>query len=226
MVGDVMSAHIYLHWATLAKLSTAQPIAERKASLAQRRSRLRAYRQRRLADYLKVDATQLQLVNTATGKPILRDYAHLSFNHSHSHQHYALAYSDRYANIGVDIEDLARQVRFEALAQHAFHPDEMARWQASDFDPIYWFKVWTTKEAVLKASGLGIRMNLNELNTQARIIEDGGMCQHAQIGSYAYQNIQLPSAMLTVAWSAEASCKGFNFPTLKIETSLTNEHIA
>ena len=59
------------------------------------------------------------------------------------------------------------------MTQHAFHPEELKQWQALDYDPEYWFKVWTTKEAVLKASGLGIRMNLNELNTQIHPHQDG-----------------------------------------------------
>jgi 4'-phosphopantetheinyl transferase len=44
-------------------------------------------------------------------------------------------------------------VRFEALAKHAFHPEEYQAWQA--LDKILLLKVWTTKEAILKASGLG-----------------------------------------------------------------------
>ena len=52
------------------------------------------------------------------------------------------------------IEELDRKVRFDALAQHAFHPEEYQTWQESQ-DEEYWFRVWTTKEAILKASGLG-----------------------------------------------------------------------
>ncbi len=72
-----------------------------------------------------------------------------------------------------------------------------------DQDKAYWFKVWTTKEAVLKASGLGIRLNLNELNTQAHPTHNGGMCSHPLIGRFAYQNFELGDVMLTVAWRAE-----------------------
>ncbi|PWF32935.1 ACP synthase, partial [Yersinia pestis] len=93
-----------------------------------------------------------QVVRTNFGKPYLNDYPDFSFNHSHSQNFYALATSRNVQNLGIDIEELSRKVRFEALAQHAFHPEELKNWQALAYDPEYWFKVWTTKEAVLKAS--------------------------------------------------------------------------
>lgn len=59
-------------------------------------------------------------------------------------------------DLGVDVEDLDRKVRFEALAEHyAFHANELQHWHVLEQDRNYWFKVWTTKEAVLKAAGLG-----------------------------------------------------------------------
>ncbi|OTG96191.1 4'-phosphopantetheinyl transferase family protein [Acinetobacter sp. ANC 3832] len=160
-------------------------------------------------------------VKTEFGKPYLlphhlQSHPHFSFNHSHSQNYYALATSNSVRNIGVDIEDLDRKVRFEALAKHAFHPNEYQTWESLEFDPIYWFKVWTTKEAVLKASGLGIRMSLNELDTQAHATDHGGICQHPLIGVFAYQNYQLSHSMLAVAWQSEYSCKGFAFPQIEI----------
>ncbi len=72
------------------------------------------------------------------------------------------------------------------------------------------------KEAVLKASGLGIRLDLNTLNTNVHPEQQGGMCSHPLIGTFAYQNFHLGQVMLTVAWRSEASCKGFAFPEIKI----------
>lgn len=153
---------------------------------------------------------------TEFGKPYLINHPQYSFNHSHSQKNYALASSGLVKNIGVDIEDLDRKIRFEALAKHAFHPNEYQTWASLDFDSNYWFKVWTTKEAVLKASGLGIRMSLNELDTQTHATQNGGICQHALIGTFAYQNYELNHCMLTVAWRSEHSCQGFTFPQIEI----------
>ena len=156
------------------------------------------------------------LSKTEYGKPYLTEFPQVAFNHSHSHKHYALALSHTVRQLGIDVEDLDRQVRFETLAQHAFHPEELHSWAEAEYSSEYWFKVWTTKEAVLKASGLGIRLSLKELNTHVHAINHGGMCQHPEIGSFAYQNYHLGQIMLTVAWQAEPSCRGFQWPLIQI----------
>lgn len=169
-----------------------------------------------LSSFLQFTISDQDIHSTEFGKPFLLNDPNCAFNHSHSQKNYALAMSKQIKDIGVDIEDLDRQVRFDALAKHAFHPDEYQTWKDLEFDPVFWFKVWTTKEAILKASGLGIRLSLNELNTQVHAINDGGICTHPQIGSFAYQNFTLSHVMLTVAWRSELSCKGFAFPNVRI----------
>lgn len=176
------------------------------------------YQQRNqyLSAFLQHDIADQDILRTEFGKPYLANFTKIAFNHSHSQQHYALAISEQVQDIGVDLEDLERKVRFEALAKHAFHPQEYQTWQELDADPEYWFKVWTTKEAVLKASGLGIRLSLNELNTYVHPLENGGICSHPLIGVFAYQNYRLAHCMLTIAWRSEHSCKGFAFPDIQI----------
>ena len=156
------------------------------------------------------------ILPTEFGKPYLEQHPTFNFNHSHSQKNYALALSHSVKDLGIDVEDLDRKVRFEALAQHAFHPNELENWNSLEQQKEYWFKVWTTKEAVLKAAGLGIRINLNEFDTQVHAEQNGGMCSHPQIGTFAYQNFQLAHIMLTVAWRSEQSCKGFNLPEIQI----------
>ncbi|WP_180183447.1 4'-phosphopantetheinyl transferase superfamily protein [Acinetobacter sp. YH01020] len=190
-------------------LSRQEVIAVRKQAIYQ-------YRNQLLAQRLNRSFENSDFSKSAFGKPFLPDLPHFHFNHSHSQQHYVLASSEKIANIGVDIEDLNRKVRFEAMAQHSFHPEELLHWESCEHDPDFWFKVWTTKEAVLKASGLGIRVNLNELNTQCHPEQNGGMCSHPTIGTFAYQNIQLPHVMLTVAWQSEQSCRGFHLPKIEL----------
>ena len=153
------------------------------------------------------------LARTAHGKPYLPAYPELAFNHSHSQQHYALAVSHSVQDIGVDLEDLGRKVRFDALAQHAFDADEYAHWLACGQDPIYWFKVWTAKEAILKASGLGIRMSLNQLHTACRLEQDQGRCVDAELGHFAFEHIQTDAVMLTVAWRV---VDGADWPALSL----------
>jgi len=189
---------------------------DRKAKIQQQKQAIYQFRNQLLSQHMQHEIQNTDISKTEFGKPYLEQFPQVTFNHSHSHKHYALAYSDTVKQVGIDIEDLDRKVRFEALAQHAFHPDELEHWAELEYSEEFWFKVWTTKEAVLKASGLGIRLSLKELNTHAHAINHGGMCEHPEIGSFAYQNYHLGQMMLTVAWQAEPSCRGFQWPQIQI----------
>ncbi|TCB67936.1 4'-phosphopantetheinyl transferase superfamily protein [Acinetobacter sp. ANC 4178] len=189
---------------------------DRKAKIQQQKQAIYQFRNQLLSQHMQHEIQNTDISKTEYGKPYLTEFPQVAFNHSHSHKHYALAYSDTVKQVGIDIEDLDRKVRFEALAQHAFHPDELEHWAELEYSEEFWFRVWTTKEAVLKASGLGIRLSLNELNTQVHPIQHGGMCQHAMLGSFAYQNYHLGQTMLTVAWQAGPSCRGFQWPQIQL----------
>lgn len=210
-----MARLIQIHLHQLSDLTCYQ-LSDRKTQVAERKREVAFLRNQLLSQSFELSVSDQQVVRTNFGKPYLKDYPDFSFNHSHSQNFYALATSKQVQNLGIDIEELNRKVRFEALAQHAFHPEELKKWQVLDYDPEYWFKVWTTKEAVLKASGLGIRINLNELNTNIHPEQNGGRCEHPEIGIYAYQNYTLAGCMLTVAWQSEDSCKGLRFPVIQI----------
>ena len=201
------------------KIERIVPLAkelDRKTRIQQQKQAIYHYRNQLLSQQLHVTIQQEDFATNEHAKPYLIKFPQFYFNHSHSQKNYALATSSHMPDLGVDLEDLDRKVRFEALAVHAFHPNELRYWNELEQDREYWFKVWTTKEAVLKASGLGIHLNLNELETRVHPIYDGGLCSHPSIGTFAYQNFNLGHAMLTVAWRSESSCKGFAFPEIKI----------
>ena len=210
-----MARLIQIHLHQLSDLACDQ-LSDRKTQIAERKREVAFLRNQLLSQSFELPVSDQQVVRTNFGKPYLNDYPDFSFNHSHSQNFYALATSKQVQNLGIDIEELNRKVRFEALAQHAFHPEELKYWKMLAYDPEYWFKVWTTKEAVLKASGLGIRINLNELNTNIHPEQNGGRCEHPEIGIYAYQNYTLAGCMLTVAWQSEHSCKGLKFPVIQL----------
>ncbi len=182
-----------------------------------KKQQIQSVRNRLIAEKLQINSMELEFAKYKHGKPYLLNHT-LYFNHSHSQQYYALAMSEYVKDIGVDVEELDRNVRLDALAKHAFHPDEYAMWLSLDQDREYWFKVWTIKEAVLKASGLGIRLDLNTLNTQAHPTDHGGVCSHPLNGTFAYQNFIVGNMILTVAWRSELSCHGFQFPSIQLHS--------
>lgn len=79
------------------------------------KQQIKAYRDHLLANKLKCLTTDLQFSKHEYGKPFLSSHT-LEFNHSHSQKYYALAMSERVKEIGVDVEELGRKVRFDALA--------------------------------------------------------------------------------------------------------------
>jgi len=208
--------HIYLHaLAQLAPLDKAS-FADLRQYSRYKKQQIYAQRNAHLSAFTGQPVADADIALSAYGKPFLKHRPEIAFNHSHSQKNYALALSAGMQDIGIDVEDLERKVRFEALARHAFHPRELDAWNASGQQPEYWFKVWTAKEAVLKAAGLGIRMSLNELDTHAHPEQNGGVCSHPSLGVFAYQNFQLAHVMLTVAWRSELSCRGFAFPDIQL----------
>lgn len=190
--------------------------SDMRAYQAYKKQRIYQQRNQHLSEFIQQRIQDTDFARTEFGKPYLKNLPEIAFNHSHSQLHYALALSRSMQDIGLDVEDLARKVRFDALARHAFHPCELVLWESLEEPRDYWFKVWTTKEAILKASGLGIRMSLNELNTQVHPEQNGGICSHPDLGTFAYQNFQLAHIMLTVAWRTELSCAGFSFPNIQL----------
>ena len=180
-----------------------------------KKSKIHQYRDEIISKFLNVSMSQLQYATAEHGKPFLQNQ-NLHFNHSHSQDDYALALSLNVQDLGVDIESLSRKIRFEALAKHAFHPQEYQCWKALGEDVHYWFKVWTTKEALLKAHGMGIRLDLNTLNTQMHPTHDGGQVIDERLGIFAYQCFDLGDAMLSVAWRSGMGCGEFIVPKIQI----------
>ena len=181
-------------------VTLADTLSRRDAIAAQKQA-LHGYRLQQLSQYVKREIQPQAICHTKYGKPYLNDVA---FNHSHSPQHYALVMSQSVEDLGVDIEDLNRKIRFSGLAAHAFTPKEQQRWAQSGEDPKYWFQIWTAKEAIVKAAGLGIRLSLNTLETEVEYGQMQGQMQHERLGAFCYQQLQLHTAMVTVAWRATA----------------------
>lgn len=119
-----------------------------------------------LAELTGLPAASLDLARSPEGKPWLRNHS-LQFNLSHSRDAVVLAWHDSRVPLGVDIEHREREAAFTALARRYFHPCELRDWQQA---PLHmqdetWLAIWTRKEAVLKAQGMGLRADLKGINT-------------------------------------------------------------
>ena len=114
-----------------------------------------------LASYLQRPPNELQFQTTSAGKPFLLPAGQtqgLKFNMSHTRDlvMYVIAWN---GSVGIDIEYIHRpRVNIETLANHYFSPEETKAILSlpAEERPKPFFRIWTRKEAYLKATGEGI----------------------------------------------------------------------
>ena len=112
-------------------------------------------------------AEELIFETNSDGKPYLKNYPELFFNISHSGEYAALAVSDK--EIGIDTEKLRTGKR--KLANRFFSKDECAALDTAWSDSAF-TRTWTRKESYIKATGMGMRMPLNEFSTVEDKVND------------------------------------------------------
>lgn len=103
---------------------------------------------------------------TPAGQPLLRDAgaARASFSLSHTHGMVACAVT-KDAAVGVDVERVDREVDAADIAARFFAPAEAAHLMQLDPEARrdHFFDLWTLKEALVKALGVGMAMSLRSL---------------------------------------------------------------
>jgi 4'-phosphopantetheinyl transferase len=114
-----------------------------------------------LADVTGETASRLQLCDDALGKPELAHPIGWRFNLSHSEDWALVGVQRGQAPIGVDIEVIRPVEEALALAGRHYTPSEQAALAATAdgaTQHLAFLRVWTRKEACLKAIGLGLRL--------------------------------------------------------------------
>ena len=130
------------------------------------RARLRAL----LSRYTGVAAAEMRFRYTARGKPELDpNPGALHFNLAHS-DGLALCAVARNLPLGVDLERLDRAVECQQIAERFFSPAEAAAIAAlpAASRRAAFFRCWTRKEALLKATGEGLSFGLNQFTVTVR----------------------------------------------------------
>ena len=104
------------------------------------------------------------LVRDEHGKPHAPDLHGIDFNLSHSGKHALIAVAIGQP-LGVDIEMQGRARSIEEIAQRYFAPSEAMALQAlpPDLRDAAFLRLWTGKEAVLKAIGQGLSFGLDRV---------------------------------------------------------------
>jgi 4'-phosphopantetheinyl transferase len=120
-----------------------------------------------LGRYLQMDPATLYFELGSNGKPklpVALAASGIDFNLSHSHE-MALLAVNRIGEIGVDIEYVKPDFKFQEIAERFFTAKEVAalRGLPTDLQCQAFFKCWTSKEAFLKAKGTGLSGKLDEV---------------------------------------------------------------
>ena len=120
-----------------------------------------------LGRYLRIDPDRLEFMYSPNGKPALANRfadAAIHFNLAHS-DNLALFAFTRIGAVGVDVERIRSMKDAPELVARFFSARESGLFQKVTVDqqPAAFFNLWTRKEALLKATGVGITGGLNEL---------------------------------------------------------------
>lgn len=130
--------------------------------------RTRAALRRLIGAYLGCTAADVALERTSLGKPYVVGGRPLEINVSHSWPFAAIALSTR-TPVGVDVELRSRAQEVQRVVERMASPNELAALRSCLDDELA-LRIWTRKEAVLKAEGTGLDARLSRLDTTPVVV--------------------------------------------------------
>lgn len=98
-----------------------------------------------------------KIERTSTGKPYFSNCDHLYFNLSHSGEYAACVLADH--EVGVDIQKVQGAAAVRRIAPRILHAGEAAYREEESM----LYRIWTIKEAYVKATGEGIRRDFRKI---------------------------------------------------------------
>lgn len=123
-----------------------------------------------LGRYLLCHPSEIRFKNNHYQKPaIAYPSTSIQFNISISSNRFVAAFSQHNA-IGVDIEQIRQIENIKRLTKDYFTPNE-ADWVYSHLDSMLetaFFSIWTKKEAIVKATGQGLNIQLNTFDVLSK----------------------------------------------------------
>ncbi|SIT19296.1 phosphopantetheine--protein transferase domain-containing protein [Thalassolituus maritimus] len=114
--------------------------------------------------FLSCDVNQLELEWVRNQKPhiVTPGYDHWQFNVSHANGLSAMILTEN-LQVGIDVESIDRKAQPLEIAKSFFHLGEyvmLQQCETTQAQQHYFFKIWTFKEAYLKALGVGLAKSL------------------------------------------------------------------
>lgn len=117
-----------------------------------------------LADYVQQQPTEISFSENNYGKPFLSGVngSEIEFNLSHTEKYVCCCVTNTFP-IGIDVEMIKDMDDCLLIASNYFSENEVCDLKSQDpkSQNRYFFKLWTLKEAFIKANGLGLSMPLD-----------------------------------------------------------------
>lgn len=140
------------------------------------------------AHYLQISYTQIMVIANSYGKPIIysTDGELINHNVSHSGDYVVLAFSLQ-GTIGVDIEKMRTLPEYQEIAS-SFHRNEYLKICNKKSLKVF-YRIWTAKEAYVKAKGVGLNIDLESFEIRDSVIYRNSIPQKQwEIFYYTIQN--------------------------------------
>lgn len=120
-----------------------------------------------LSHYTGTPPAAIATVRGRFGKPALAEGGPY-FNLSDTKDAVAFAVCDT-VELGLDLETMDRRVDHDAVGAHYFTPEEQLTIARSEDQKCTFLELWTRKEAILKACGVGIMDDLRSLRVDEAV---------------------------------------------------------
>lgn len=123
-----------------------------------------------LSYYLHIDKSLVRLHESKYGKPYLafplvRHPVYFNISHTNGYLAFALSTS---TPVGIDIENIERNVRLQSLIGRFFHEKEIIKFldYTKKERKMHFIRYWTLKEALLKGLGIGITISFTSFRLE------------------------------------------------------------
>ncbi len=115
-----------------------------------------------LSRYTDIPASEIEFIAGKNKKPELKSESRrIRFNVSHSAELILIAISD--TEIGVDIERIETSFNYSDILKHSFNEQEINQIEKAADGRELFFRLWTRKEALTKASSKGLDDELRDI---------------------------------------------------------------
>ena len=157
-----------------------------------------------LSKWLNCDPNEINIIHRENGKSYLEHSKVIEFNITHTKGLAAIAFSID-SEIGIDVENLNREINLDQVAKKVFTTSEQSLINANNQNDKKktFFRLWTSKESYLKSTGLGLRVDPKKINVDPPI-------ENKKHGTLKYEN-DLNSHTLRLI---ELKCPGSYIMTL------------